>query len=137
VLLFLAAVIFLILLFVAPIKLYGIHRDIRRTNDLLQQQTDLIASIEYRNRVQVGLLTTLANMIVKEQQGMPLVALSARESTGELDCASEEPIEEDSAPEEIDHIAIDRARKTERRITVIGACVVVIMLVMMVWSEHC
>jgi len=57
-----AAVIFLVVLFVAPIKLYSIHREIRRTNDLLRLQADLLVKIEDRERVQVGLLATIANM---------------------------------------------------------------------------
>ena len=60
--LFFAAIIFLVVLFVAPIKLYSIHREIRRTNDLLRLQADLLVKIEDRERVQVGLLATIANM---------------------------------------------------------------------------
>jgi len=66
VLLFSAALVFLIVLFVAPIKLYSIHREIRYTNDLLKQQTDLLAKIEDRSRAQVEMLATVANIIVKK-----------------------------------------------------------------------
>jgi hypothetical protein len=62
VLLVLAGLVFLVVLFVAPIKLYSIHREIQRTNDLLRLQADLLAKIEDRERVQVGLLATIANM---------------------------------------------------------------------------
>lgn len=60
-LLFVAALIFLVMLFVAPIKLYSIHREIRCTNDLLRQQTDLFAKIEDRQRDEIRLLAALAN----------------------------------------------------------------------------
>ncbi|MGD0776678.1 MAG: hypothetical protein ABSC05_28005 [Candidatus Solibacter sp.] len=61
-LLVLAALIFLVVLFVAPIKLYSIHREIQNTNDLLRRQVELLAKIEDRNRVEVGLLATVANV---------------------------------------------------------------------------
>jgi hypothetical protein len=63
-LLLVAGLIFLIMLFVAPIKLYGIHREIRQTNELLKQQADLLAKIEERNHAQVRLLAAVANMAV-------------------------------------------------------------------------
>jgi hypothetical protein len=50
------------MLFVAPIKLYSIHREIQNTNDLLRRQVELLAKIEDRNRVEVGLLATVANV---------------------------------------------------------------------------
>ena len=74
-LLFLAGLIFLIVLFVAPIKLYSIHREMRRTNDLLRLQADLLKTqiqtleaIEDRNRVQLGVLASIANLSEAEKE---------------------------------------------------------------------
>jgi hypothetical protein len=62
VLLFIAAGIFLIMLIVAPIKLYAIHREIRVTNDLLRHQTQLLILIEERNTSALGLLAAAAHV---------------------------------------------------------------------------
>lgn len=59
-LLFLAALVFLIILFVAPIKLYSIHREIKITNALLQRQIELLTAIHEGSRFQGGLLATIA-----------------------------------------------------------------------------
>ncbi len=64
VLLFLAGIVFLIVLFVAPIKLYSIHREIQRTNDLLTK-------IEERHGDEVRLLAALANATAVKEQITP------------------------------------------------------------------
>ena len=61
VLLFLAGLVFLIVLFVAPIKLYSIHREIKRTNELLNHQLQLTIVIEERSTSTVRLLEALGN----------------------------------------------------------------------------
>lgn len=62
VLFWLAVIVFLIVLFVAPIKLYSIHREIKATNDLLRAHLGLLATMEGHNRAQVTLLANLANL---------------------------------------------------------------------------
>lgn len=52
----LAVLVLAAFLFVAPLKLYSIHREIRRTNDLLQQQVQLLTSLAEGTRFQAGLL---------------------------------------------------------------------------------
>jgi hypothetical protein len=64
-LLVLAGLVFLIVLFVAPFKLYGIHREIQNTNNLLRRQVELLTQIEDRNRAQVGILATVANTSIE------------------------------------------------------------------------
>jgi hypothetical protein len=61
-LLFIAGIVFLIALAVAPIKLYGIHREIKASNVLLRRQCELLAKIEDHSRVQSGLMAAIANM---------------------------------------------------------------------------
>jgi cell division protein FtsL len=66
-----AALVFLVMLFIAPIKLYSIHREIRQTNDLLKQQIGVLAKIEDRNHDQVRLLAALANAAVEKEPTTP------------------------------------------------------------------
>ncbi|HYW46834.1 MAG TPA: hypothetical protein VE959_28465 [Bryobacteraceae bacterium] len=60
--LFLIGLVFLVMLFVAPIKLYAIHREIQETNALLKQQNATLAQQNDRNQAQVRLLAAIANM---------------------------------------------------------------------------
>jgi hypothetical protein len=55
----LAVVVFLIALLVAPLKLYSIHHEIRRTNALLQQQIELLTALQEGSRFQGGLLVAI------------------------------------------------------------------------------
>src|SRR5262245_9781473 len=61
-LMYLAGIIFLVCLFVAPIKLYSIHREIRRSNDLLKRQTELLVDALDGNRAQAGMLAALVQV---------------------------------------------------------------------------
>jgi hypothetical protein len=59
--------VLLVMLFVAPLKLYGIHREMKLTNDLLLQQIGVLAQIEALGRAQsysINNLTTRAQEIV-------------------------------------------------------------------------
>lgn len=55
--------VFLVMLFVAPIKLYGIHSEARNTNDLLRRQNTLLAQISEHHQTQIRLLATIANQL--------------------------------------------------------------------------
>lgn len=54
-------IVFLVMLFVAPLKLYGIHREIKQTNEILKRQSAILASMADLTRSQVGILATAAN----------------------------------------------------------------------------
>jgi hypothetical protein len=59
--LLIAAVVLLVMLAIAPLKLYGIHREIRRTNDLLIVQNELISKlIAEQGRAGAGLVAAIA-----------------------------------------------------------------------------
>jgi cell division protein FtsL len=59
-LLFVAGVIFAVMLFLAPLKLYAIHREIRKTNELLAQQNQLITQqVAESSRIQATITAAI------------------------------------------------------------------------------
>jgi hypothetical protein len=76
--LFLIGLVLLVMLFLAPMKLYGIHREARRTNELLNYTNELLkylgtllSQTNERGQAQVQLMAALANKTYREEATRP------------------------------------------------------------------
>jgi uncharacterized protein YoxC len=82
VVLFLALLVFVIALVVAPLKLYSIHHEIRRTNELLQQQFNQLTTIAQNIYSQSNQLTNIAQNSYSQSES--LRQLSKRTTPNEV-----------------------------------------------------
>jgi hypothetical protein len=57
-------VILLVMLFLAPMKLYDIHRELRRTNELLAHNGKLLSRIDESQQAQVKMIAAAANKLL-------------------------------------------------------------------------
>lgn len=63
-----AALIVLVILTVAPLKLYSIHNELKQTNALLAQTNALLAQSAENGKTQIRLLAALANGLLPEDE---------------------------------------------------------------------